>query len=247
MNLRWPWDRLTVGDADRTNATVVLTERGGMSDILDETVQGLLAAGNGEPSPLLREMTEYGRERGFPIVGPAVGRFLRVAATMAGAERVFEFGSGFGYSAAWVAPALPVDGEIHLTDFDEDNLATAREFLERGEHAATASYHVGDAMESFEAVDGAFDFVLVDHDKTLYEAAFERAAPRLRDGGVVVADNMMAGPVEPAAVRATLEGADPEDDTTAGVAAYIEAVREHPDFETVLVPLGQGIAVSVKR
>jgi len=218
-----------------------------MSSLLDDATEGLLAAGLAEPEPFLREMTEYGRERSFPIVGPAVGRFIRVATTMAGSERVFEFGYGFGYSAAWTAPALPGDGEIHLTDYDPDNLEAAREFLDGAGYGGLASYHEGDAMETFEAVAGTFDQFLIDHDKTQYAAAFERAASRLSDGGIVIADNMMGGPVDPPGVRDALAGGEPIDDATAGIAAYIETVRDHPDFDTALVPLGEGVAVSVKR
>ncbi|MFB6271138.1 MAG: O-methyltransferase, partial [Halobacterium sp.] len=70
--------------------------------------------------------------------------------------------------------------------------------------------------------------------------------PELADGGVVVADNMMAGPVETADVTAALEGADPVDDHTEGVAAYIEHVRDDDAFDTAFVPLGEGVALSVK-
>ncbi|MFB6069722.1 MAG: O-methyltransferase [Halanaeroarchaeum sp.] len=218
-----------------------------MSQYLDEDVVGLLSAGFADPDPIVDEMTQFGRERGFPIVGPEVGRFLRVAATMVEAERVFEFGSGFGYSAVWFAGAVPPDGDLLLTDYDADNADRAREFLSRAGYGDVAEFHVGDAMEVFETVPGTFDVVLIDHEKTEYVAAFERAAPRVNDGGVVVADNVIGGPVEPRHVRNALEGGDPVDDTTAGIVEYVETVRDHDDFETALVPLGEGIAISVKR
>jgi len=63
---------------------------------------------------------------------------------------------------------------------------------------------------------------------------------------VVVADNVMAGPVEPEGVAAALEGSEPVDDHTAAIADYIERVRDDPDFETAFVPLGEGVSVSVK-
>jgi predicted O-methyltransferase YrrM len=192
-------------------------------------------------------MTTYGREHSFPIVGPAVGRFLRVAATMVDAERIFEFGSGFGYSAVWFAGALPETGEIVLTDYDGDNLDRAREFMRDAGYDELATYRAGDAVQSFEATDGDFDVVLIDHEKERYTDAFERAADELADGGVVIADNVMDGPVEPADVAAVLDGADPTDATTAGIVDYVETVRDDPRFETSLVPLGQGIAVSVER
>lgn len=217
-----------------------------MTGVLDDTIEAFLDAANPAPSPVLEEMTAYGRDQDFPTVGPNVGQCLRVVATLAGARRVFEFGSGFGYSAAWFLGALPADGELVLTDYDADNLDTAREFLDRVDGDATVRYEVGDALATFERYDGPFDVVLVDHEKAEYADAFRKIRDELADGGVVVADNMMSGPVDPEAVTAALRGADPADDHTAGVARYIEVVRDDPGFETAFVPLGEGIAVSVK-
>jgi len=218
-----------------------------MSRILGDDVESLLAAANPEPSPLLAEMTEHGDDRGFPTVGPDAGRFLRLLATLAGAERVFEFGSGFGYSAAWFLPALPADGELVLTDYDENNLDGARGFIDRLDPDATVHYEAGDALDSFERYDGPFDLVLLDHDKQRYAEAFDQVVPDLAPGGVVVADNIMEGPVTPESVTDALRGGDPVDDSTAGIAAYVERVRDHPDFETAHVPLGEGLAVSTRR
>ncbi|MFB6133480.1 MAG: O-methyltransferase, partial [Halanaeroarchaeum sp.] len=164
-----------------------------------------------------------------------------------GAERVFEFGSGFGYSAAWFAGALPETGEIVLTDYDEENLERARAFLREAGYDDLASYHAGDALETFDTTTGSFDVVLIDHEKTRYSEAFQAASDRLADGGVVVADNTMSGPVTPDGIGSALAGDEPVDDRTAGIANYVETVRDSPAFETVLVPLGEGIAVSVRR
>lgn len=218
-----------------------------MTTILDPTIESLLGLGNGDPEPTLQRMADYGRDRDFPIVGPDVGQFLRVAATVVGAERIFEFGSGFGYSAAWFAEALPESGDIYLTDYDQENLDRAREFMVEAGHGDVAHYRDGDAHQSFAATEGLFDVILIDHEKSRYAAAFERAEDRIAEGGIVIADNAMAGPVEPAAIEAALGGSEPPDEVTEGIVTYIETVRDHPGFESVLVPLGEGLVVSVKR
>lgn len=218
-----------------------------MSQFLSDDVASLLALANPTPDETIVAMTEHGDDRDFPIVGPDVGRFLRVLATLVDAERVFEFGSGFGYSGAWWLPALPDDGELVLTDYDADNLAEAEGFLEDYRNGTTVRYEAGDAMATYERHAGPWDVVLVDHDKTTYVDAFDLVAGDVSPGGVVVADNMMAGPVTPGSVADALATGDAVDEQTAGIAAYIERVREDPDFETVFLPLGQGIGVSVKR
>ncbi|GGL30503.1 hypothetical protein GCM10009037_12750 [Halarchaeum grantii] len=218
-----------------------------MADVLTDDVAALLAAANPEPESLLEEMAAHARERGFPFVGPAVGQLLRTLAATNGAERVFEFGSGFGYSAAWWAAALPEDGEIVLTDFDESNLVDARGFLEDS-YPPTFRYEVGDAFDSYGRHEGPWDAVLIDHDKDRYPEALELIRDDLSPGAVVVADNVMEGPVTPEEVRAALTGeAEAPSEAAVGVAAYLEAVRDDPDFETALVPLGEGIAISTYR
>lgn len=217
-----------------------------MTDYLDPAVESILALGHEMPSEVIAEMDAYGREVNFPTVGPDVGRFLRVTALMADAERIFEFGSGFGYSAVWMADALPERGEIVLTDYDAENVDRAREFLERAGYDDLATFHVGDAVDAFAKTHGSFDLVLVDHEKHRYVEAFDLVAERLATGGVVIADNVLDGPVDPENVRAGLDGDEPIDDATAGIVSYVERVRDHPAFETAIVPLGQGIAVSVR-
>lgn len=217
-----------------------------MSSILPEAVETLLTLASPKPHPVLAEMTEYGDERGFPTVGPGVGQFLTVATRMIQAERVFEFGSGFGYSAAWFAEGLPPSGEIILTDYDEANLETAAEYLDKLEYQGTARFETGDAIESFKETEGRFDVILIDLEKEQYTDAFTRASERLNPGGIIVADNMVAGPVEPEMVTKALRGEGPVDPATGGVARYIEQVRMAPDFETAFIPLGEGIAVSYK-
>ncbi|MFB6266490.1 MAG: O-methyltransferase [Halodesulfurarchaeum sp.] len=217
-----------------------------MSGFLSESAERLLALGNPDPDPVLEEMTTYGREQGFPTVGPAVGQFLSVAAAMVGAKRVFEFGSGFGYSAAWFAQALGPDSELVLTDYREENLDRARDFFDELEYEGRVRYEVGDALAGFDETDGPFDVILIDLDKHAYPSAWERSMGRTAPGGLIIADNMMGGPVTPAGVVEALEGDGAPDEATQGVAAYIERMRSTPEYRSALVPLGQGIAVSLR-
>jgi caffeoyl-CoA O-methyltransferase len=212
-------------------------------EYLSEDARRVVELAGADPDPLLAEMDERGRERGFPTVGPAVGRLLRMLARTVGARRVFEFGSGFGYSAAWFAGALPADGELVLTDYEESNLEEAREFLARGDYGASIRFEPGDAMDAFRSRDGPWDVVLLDHDKARYADALELLRGELASPALVVADNVLAGPADPDEVRAALEG-DAAGETAAGIAEYLETVRDDPALETSVIPLGEGLAVS---
>ncbi|WP_324662798.1 O-methyltransferase [Haloarcula sediminis] len=201
-----------------------------------------------EPDGIVAEMDERADREGFPTVGPAVGAWLRLLARLTDAERVFEFGSGYGYSAYWMAPALPADGELVLTEVDADELDAAREYFRRGGYADRAVFEHGDAVDVVDRYDGPFDVVLVDNEKERYTEAFEAVREKVPVGGVVAADNAVeAAPLDFADVRALLAGESVEaSDASRGVAAYLKRVRDDPDFETGLLPLGEGVAVSVR-
>ena len=202
------------------------------------------------PDDVLREMAERADRESFPTVGPAVGGWLAALVRMTNARRVFEFGSGFGYSAYWIARALPPDGEVVLTEVDGDELDGAREYFADGDLTDRARFEHGDALGVIEEVDGPLDLVLIDHEKARYAEAFEAVRGMVPAGGVLVADNAgTAGPMDPSDVRALLQGEDRPDASAAsrGVARYLDRLREAEDFTTGLLPLGEGVAVSVRH
>ncbi|WP_336136829.1 O-methyltransferase [Natronomonas amylolytica] len=210
-----------------------------------DDVETFAAAVGPEPDDVLREMDARAEKTGFPTVGPAVGGWLQQLAGLVGARRVFEFGSGFGYSAYWFARGLPAEGEIVLTEIDAEELDDAREYLARGGHADIARFELGDAIETVEAYDGPFDVVLVDNEKDRYVEAFEAVREAVPVGGVVVADNMTAGPFEFEAIhRVVVEGGETDNAMARGVADYLDHLGDAEDFETTLLPLGEGLAVS---
>jgi predicted O-methyltransferase YrrM len=193
-------------------------------------------------------MAGLASERRFPWIGPEAGGVLRMLARLTAARTVFEFGSGFGYSASWFLRG----GADHvvLTEVDADELEQGRAFLEDAGLAARCTFEQGDAGAVVERYDGPFDVVLVDHLKERYADAFEAVVPKLADGGVVVADNVVRGPLDFDAVLAHLEGVDgaidPDDEHSRGIARYLDTVRAADGFETVALPVGSGLAVSTK-
>ena len=220
-----------------------------MVDVLTDDIVRFVRAVGPDPDETLREMDEYADREGFPHVGPEVGACLRVLARACDAERIFEFGSGYGYSAYWMARALPEDGTIVLTEIDEDELELAREYMTRGGYDDLARYELGDALETIEAYDGPFDVVLIDHQKHRYEEAFEAVREQVPVGGVVIADNAITGgPIEFEKLLERVDGGEPDDETeaTRGIGDYLERVTSDPDFETIVLPLGEGIAVSYR-
>lgn len=194
------------------------------------------------------EMVAYSEEHGFPIIGPDAGAVLRLLARLTDADRVFEFGSGYGYSALWFFKGGA--GEVVLTEIDADELAMAEEFLDRSGVADRAKFEHGDAIEVVDEYDGPFDVVLVDHDKERYAMGFDRVREKVREGGVVVADNMLRGPSDYEALTDYFDEGTPlpedVDESTHGVADYVDRVREDPAFESFVLPVGSGLCISTR-
>src|SRR5437763_12864823 len=138
----------------------------------DEYIRSLLAR---HDEPVLLEMEAEAAERGFPIVDRTVGVILEVLARGIGARRVFELGSGFGYSGYWFARAVGPDGELHLTDGDPENEKKARDYLTRAGLWDPVQFHVGDAVSALHSLSGDFDIVYCDIDKYGYPEAWRAA------------------------------------------------------------------------
>lgn len=210
-----------------------------------ESIAGMLV----ESDAVIDRMDERAREESFPTVGPEVGAWLELLARATDTQRVFEFGSGYGYSAYWFARGLPEDGEVVLTEIDAEELELAREYLAEGGFADQASFEHGDAIEIVEHYDGPFDIVLIDNEKHRYVEAFEAVREKLRPGSLVIADNAVtAGTVvNREEVVGLVSGEDVPDATegSRGIAAYLQHVTDEESLQTVLLPLGEGLAVSL--
>jgi predicted O-methyltransferase YrrM len=218
-------------------------------DARADTIERFLAATAPDHTSIQAEMADLADEWGFPTVGPEVGAVLRLVARLTDAERVFEFGSGFGYSASWFLRG-GADAVI-CTEFDEEEAKRGVQFAADGGYADRVTFEVGDAMETITRYDGPFDIALIDHQKHRYADAYRAVLPKVRTGGVIVADNVTRGPIEFADLVAHFEdGAplpDPEVDAeTRGIGEYVGTVRSDDAVETAILPVGSGIAVSTK-
>lgn len=190
------------------------------------------------PAPVLVQMERSGIERGFPIIGPLVGRFCELLARSIGARRVFEMGSGFGYSTAWFAQAVGPGGLVVHTDGDPVLSKEAEEWLGRLQVKGHVRFEVGDALAQIQQEDGLFDLVFIDVDKDAYPRAWELACERVRVGGLVVTDNTLwSGKV-----------ADPSvtDEWTEAVRDYLRRAQGDERFLTSVLPLRDGVAVSLR-
>jgi len=192
--------------------------------------------------PVVLEMERAGAERGFPIIERLVGVTVELLARAVGARRVFELGSGYGYSAYWFARAVGAAGEVHCTDGDPDNERRAAGYLSRAGLWDRINWHVGDAVASLAAVEGTFDVVYNDIDKEGYPDAWRAACDRVRIGGLYLCDNVIwSGRAFGANIR------DQDDRLTgAAVAEHNRLIAEDPRFVSSIVPTRDGLMAALR-
>ena len=206
-----------------------------LSPQLGEYLDGLVP----ERHPELQAMEQWGREHRFPIVGPASGNMGYLVARLIGAQRVFELGSGYGYSTAWFCRAVQENGGgvVHHVVWDEELSARARGHLAALGYGDLVRYHVGEAVQALRGEpDGSYDLIFNDIDKDGYPAALPVIAAKLRPGGVLIIDNMLLrGRVyDPRA-----EGADLD-----GVREFTRMITTDDAWTTTLVPIRDGLIVA---
>src|SRR5688572_14591960 len=130
----------------------------------------------------LQAMEAYARERNFPIIGPVCAHLCYQVARMIGARRVFELGSGYGYSTAFFAKAVRENGggEVHHTVWDEKLSVKARQHLSALGVDDVVRYHVAEAVSELRQADGPFDLIFNDIDKRGYPESLPVIEEKLR-------------------------------------------------------------------
>lgn len=186
---------------------------------------------------VLVRMEAHAVENGFPFIGALVGELLELLAKTVQARRVFELGSGFGFSALHFARALPDTGKVICTDGDPHNARLAAGFFRDAGLEHKLGFHVGDAVSILQQTDGPFDIILMDIDKEGYPDAFRAAWPRVRTGGLFIADNLLW--------QGRVLG-DDDAPSTRGVREFTSLLYATPDAQTSILPLRDGVSVTLK-
>jgi predicted O-methyltransferase YrrM len=207
-------------------------------DIVHPDVEGYLDSLLPRRPAVVEEMEREAEHSDFPIVGPHVGRLLGLLTHAIGAQRVFELGSGYGYSTYWFADAVGPRGQVVHTDFAERNSKRARDYLGQLGLAERVRFEVGDALVALERERGPYDVIFCDIDKAEYPEVPALALPRLRQGGLLVFDNTLwYGRV---AERSTTDRA------TTAIQRLNRDLHGRSDVLTTILPVRDGVSVSLK-
>jgi len=192
--------------------------------------------------PVLAEMEALAEKNNFPIVGRLVGVFLEVLAKTANAERVFEFGSGYGYSAYWFAKAVGEKGSVICTEADLLNKEKAEHYLSAASLWDRIDFRAGMAQDIFAATDGLFDICYNDVDKIDYPAIWLMVKDRIRPGGLYIADNVLwRGRV------AAEHYVDVFPGWTEAIIEHNQLIFNDPGFDAFINPTRDGVIVARRK
>jgi caffeoyl-CoA O-methyltransferase len=168
-------------------------------------------------------------------IAPEQGTFMQLLTTALGARRAIEIGTFTGYSALCVARGLPAAGSLLCLDVSEEWTTVARRYWERAGLADRIELRLGDAHESLRDLpaEPTFDLAFVDADKTGYADYVEQLHPRMRPNGVVLLDNTLRGG----------RVLDPQSDDDRAVVELNASLAADARWETVLLPLADGLTM----
>ncbi|WP_104526066.1 O-methyltransferase [Blastococcus atacamensis] len=185
------------------------------------------------------EMAERGGASSTLQIAPEQGVLMRLLTRALEARRAIEIGTFTGFSALCIAEGLPEDGSLLCLDSSEEWTAVARRYWERAGVADRIELRLGDALATLRELpaEETFDLAFVDADKTGYPAYVEELRPRMNRNGVVLLDNTLrSGQV-----------LEPDDESSRALAALNAALAADPRWETVLLPLADGLTLLRKR
>jgi predicted O-methyltransferase YrrM len=191
--------------------------------------------------PEMQAMEAYADRIGFPIIGPATGYLCYQVARMIGAKRIFELGSGFGYSTAWFAKAVTENGggEVFHVVWDEELSRQARQHLADLGYESIVRYHVAEAVETLRQTPGPFDLIFNDIDKEEYANSLPVIAKKLRPGGVLIVDNMLW--------HGNIFDLHDQSAATRGVRALTDLLVHDTGWVVTLNPVRDGVMVAYRK
>lgn len=198
-----------------------------------EYLDQLLPAGD----PLLMEMEAYAAEHDVPIADREVALFIEITARATGARKALEIGMAIGYSVVHLARGMGHEGQIVTIEPSDDMIRTASGYLERAGVLSRVRIERGKALDVMPGLDETFDLLFIDALKEEYSEYLDLGLQRLRNGGVVIVDNLLWG--------GKVASGDQETSTVA-LRKFNDYFTSHPHLRSVVLPVGDGLGYAVK-
>jgi predicted O-methyltransferase YrrM len=196
-------------------------------------------------TPVQRQLRAATRKVPFSgmQIGPEQGALMQLLVRLLGARRCIEIGTYTGYSALAVALALPKNGKIVCCDISEEWTSIARRYWKKAKVDQKIELRLAPALRTLDSLllksKGKFDFAFIDADKTNYGNYYERCLKLVRPGGLIAIDNTLwsGRVVDPQA----------QDEDSRAIRAFNRRLHRDRRVDMVLLPIGDGVTLALKR
>lgn len=195
-----------------------------------------------ESTGILKELEDYANEFTVPIIQKEVRSFLGMLLKYKAPKNILELGTAIGYSSIFFSNYISDGGKITTLERERDYYDIACSNIKRAEKEGVIDIVFGDAFETVKTLDGTYDMIFMDANKSMYRYYFDTLFPRLSRGGIIVCDNILyKGMV-------SCDDLAPRKQNTiiSNIREFLDYISHHPKLETSIIPIGDGVSVSVK-
>lgn len=210
---------------------------------LSPQIESYITDHSEEEPELLQELA---RETHLKVIRPRMitghyqGRALGMLSQLIKPKNILEIGTYTGYSALCLAEGLQPGGQLHTIDKNEELMAMQRRYFDKSAYGDQIFQHSGDALKIIPDLNFVFDLVFIDAEKTEYPQYLEAIVNKVRSGSIILSDNVLwSGKV--------IERLDPKDKATKTLLEYNKNLKEDPRFETLVLPIRDGLTLSRVR
>jgi predicted O-methyltransferase YrrM len=178
------------------------------------------------------------RDQGVFSIDSTRGRLLELLARLKSPKAVLEIGSGAGYSALWFMKGMRSDGILDAIEHNQQVAKVLQTVIGKAGLEDRIRIHIGAALSVLRDLVGPYDFVFIDADKDEYPDYLDEAIRLTRQGSMIMADNMLWS-------GATVRG-DKHSEGVRGIMAYTKRIFNDERLSSLIVPLGDGLAISYR-
>lgn len=212
--------------------------------VVDERIVTFIHSLETPENMILEEIEQEAIDAHVPIIRKETQSFLKVVLMMKQPSQILEIGTAIGFSAILMSEYLPENGHITTIDKYEKRIPIAKENFRRAGKEEQITLMEGDALKVMETLRGPYDFIFMDAAKGQYIHYLPDVLRLLSDGGVLMSDNVL----QDGDVIESRFAVERRNRTIHGrMREYLYELKHHPKFETSILPLGDGVALSVKK
>lgn len=212
--------------------------------IVDERMTIFIDSMDPGNTEFLNQLERYSKETNVPIIRPSMQSLLKLLLQMKQPKKILEVGSAIGFSALLMSEYGPRDCHITTIEKYEKRIPVAKENFKKAGKEKQITLLEGDAMEILPELDGPFDFIFMDAAKGQYIHFLQDILRLLSPGGILISDNVLQdGEIIESRFAVTRRNRT----IHSRMREYLYTLKNHPLLVTSILPVGDGVTISVKK